>query len=152
MMRYDSMVAAASLCGALVLAPLSAPAQTPAPGPEMVLVRPTSKTTAEVVQAIKDYVEAKQWAFMGAYEAKLGEVTMAKVCIPQVGRLLWSVGLQLSALLPCGNFGIYQRNGKTEVSMLHPRYMQVLYPNPDVERAAAAATPLLLDMLDTVTK
>ncbi len=48
--------------------------------------------------------------------------------------MIWDVGLDLSALLPCGNLSVYQKNGRTEISMLDPRYMQVLYPHPQVER------------------
>jgi hypothetical protein len=60
------------------------------------------------------------------------------------------VGLQLSALLPCGNLGVYQKNGVTKISALHPRYMSVLYPDPALEQAGAVATPLLTAMLDTI--
>ena len=111
-----------------------------------------SETRDEVVEAIKVYSEAKKWIYMGANKAKQGEVTMVKVCLPQVGQILWPVGLHLSALLPCGNVGVYQLGGKTQVSMLHPRYMQLLYPHPEVERAAALSTPLLIDMLEAVAK
>ena len=104
------------------------------------------------MEAIKTYTEGKKWIYLGASKVKQGEVTMVKVCIPQVGQLLWPVGLQLSALLPCGNFGVYQVKGQTQVSMLHPRYMQVLYPHPEVEKAVLVSTPLLLDMLEAVVK
>jgi hypothetical protein len=75
-----------------------------------------------------------------------------KLCIPAVAQLIWPVGLQLSALLPCGNVGIYQKGMTTEISVLHPRYMHVLYPHPATERASAVAEPLLIEMLDAVTK
>ena len=47
---------------------------------------------------------------------------------------------------------MYQNHGKTEISMLDPRYMQVLYPHPEVEKASAVATPLLTEMLEAVAK
>ena len=147
-MKCHRLVAATTL--GLVVA--TAWAQVPTPGPEMVLIRPTAKTSDAVVEAIKAYSEAKKWIYMGVNKAKQGEITMVKVCIPQIGQIMWSVGLHLSALLPCGNFGVYQLSGQTQISMLHPRYMQVLYPHPEVERAAATATPLLIDMLEAVAK
>ena len=58
----------------------------------------------------------------------------------------------MSALLPCGNIGVYAKQDRTEVAMLHPRYMQLLVPNADVEKAVALATPQLLEMLDAVTR
>jgi hypothetical protein len=90
--------------------------------------------------------------YMGANKAKQGEVTMVKVCVPAVGRMLWPIGLQVSAFLPCGNLGIYRASGATQVSMLHPRYMQVLYPHAEVEKAVSVATPLLMDMLSEVSQ
>lgn len=118
----------------------------------MLLVKPSYKEPNEVVDAIKAYSEQKKWQYMGASKVKNGEVTLVKVCIPQVGQVLWPLGLQISAMLPCGNVGVYQKQGKTEISMLHPAYMQVLYPHAEVEKAVKIATPLLLDMLENVAK
>lgn len=129
-----------------------ASAQTPAPGPDMILLRSSAKAPAEVVQAIQSYAEQKKWQYLGASQVKNGEVTLVKVCIPQVGKILWPVGPQISALLPCGNVGVYQKQGQTEISMLHPAYMQLLYPRPEVAKAVQVATPLLNDMLETVAR
>lgn len=139
-------------CGVLSLTALAAPAQTPAPGADLLLLRPTDKEPDEVVDAIKAYAAQKKWQYLGASKVKNGEVTLVKVCIPQVGQVLWPLGLQISAMLPCGNVGVYQKQGKTEISMLHPAYMQVLYPHAEVEKAVAVATPLLLDMLNSVAR
>lgn len=141
-----------AVCGALAFTALASVAQTPAPGPDMILVRSSAKAPDAVVEAIKAYSEQKQWQFVGESKVKNGEVTLVKVCIPQVGKVLWPLGLQVSAMLPCGNLGVYQKAGKTEISMLHPSYMQLLYPHPEVEKAVKIATPLLLDMLDSVAK
>jgi hypothetical protein len=136
----------------LVLLSLGAGAQTPAPGPDMILVRPTDKKPDAVVDAIKAYSEQKKWQYVGDSKVKNGQVTLVKVCIPQVGQILWPLGLQISAMLPCGNIGVYEKQGKTEISMLHPSYMQALYPNAEVQKAVKVATPLLMDMLETVAR
>lgn len=141
------------VCGSMLLSVPSVPsAQEHAPGQDMILTRSTAKTPDQVVDAIKAYSEDRKWVYMGANKAKNDEVVLVKVCIPQVGKVLWPVGLKLSALLPCGNVGVYQQKGQTEMSMLHPRYMQLLYPHPEVEKAVALATPLLTDMLTAVAK
>lgn len=142
------------VCGGLFGWMSLAVAQTTSPANDLILVRTSAKSPAEVVDAIKAHTQAKKWVHMGAntVKPKQGEVTMVKVCIPQIGAIMWPLGLHLSALLPCGNFGVYLNQGKTEVSMLHPRYMQMLNPHPEVDRAVAVATPLLLEMLDAVTK
>lgn len=121
---------------------------------DMILVRSSMKSPDEVADAIKTYAEGKKWVYMGANKVKpvQGEVTFVKVCIPEVGMLLWPLGLHLSAILPCGNFGVYKNEGKTEISMLHPRYMQMLYPHPSVEKASAIVTPLFIEMLESVVK
>ena len=119
---------------------------------DIFIVRTTSKTPDAIVAAIKSHSEQKKWEFLGESKVKKGEVTFVKICIPAVGQLIWPVGLQLSAMLPCGNVGIYQKGTATEISVLHPRYMHVLYPHPATERASAVAQPLLIEMLDAVTR
>jgi hypothetical protein len=119
---------------------------------DIFIVRTTSKTPDAIVAAIKSHSDEKKWEYLGESKIKKGEVTLVKICIPAVGQLLWPVGLQLSAMLPCGNVGIYQKGTATEISVLHPRYMHTLYPHPSTERASAVAQPLLMEMLDAVTK
>ena len=115
-------------------------------------MRSTTKTPEGVVDAVKKYSEEKKWQYLGANKVKQGQVILVKICIPEVGQQIWPVGLNLSAMLPCGNIGVYQKNDTTEISLLHPRYMHVLYPDPKIEKASAIAEPLLMDMLDTVAK
>jgi hypothetical protein len=138
-------------CGALLGQLYGSTART-AERDDMFLVRSTTKTPEAVVEAVKAYSEQRKWLYLGANKVKQGEVTLVKICIPEVGQLIWPVGLNLSARLPCGNLGVYQKDGKTEISLLHPRYMQVLYPHPAVEKASATAYPLLTEMLDAVVK
>ncbi len=116
------------------------------------IIRPTDKAPEAVADAIKAYAETRNWQYLGATKVKNGEVTLVKVCIPEIGKLVWPQGMHLSAILPCGNIGIYKKSDKYEVSMLHPRYMHVLVPTPEMEKAGAAAEPLLKDMLDAALK
>lgn len=73
------------------------------------MLRSTSLSPAEVVDAVKEYSVSNDWLYMGASTARQGEVTMVKFCIQQVGQVLWPPGLQLSGLLPRGNVGVYQK-------------------------------------------
>jgi len=141
-----------SIGASVVAFGITAAAQTPAPGPDMILIRTSTKEPSAVVQAIENYATQKKWQYLGASKVKGGEVTLVKICIPQVGQIVWPMGLELSAMMPCGNIGIYQKQGKTEISMLHPAYMQVLYPRAGMEKAVQVATPLMNDMLDAVTR
>lgn len=116
------------------------------------VIRTTSKSPEAVVAAVKSYAEAKKWLYLGDNKIKNGELTLVKVCIPEVGKLVWPQGPQMSALLPCGNLGIYIKGGKTEISMLHASYMHRLVPTPAMEKVSATAEPLLEDMLNTALK
>jgi uncharacterized protein (DUF302 family) len=116
------------------------------------IIRSTEKAPEAIADAIKAYAETKNWQYLGATKVKNGEVTLVKVCLPEIGKLVWPQGMHLSAILPCGNIGIYKKSEKYEVSMLHPRYMHVLVPTPEMEKAAAVAEPLLKDMLDAALK
>lgn len=117
---------------------------------DIFIVTTTQRTPAAVVDAVRSYFEANDWRYIGDSTVEQGEVTLVKICIPEVGRAIWPAGLRLSALLPCGNLGIYEASGVTEVSLLHPRHMALLYPDPATEQAGAIALPLLTGMLEAV--
>lgn len=129
----------------LIAAPIAAAASN-----DIFMVRTTSKTPDTIVAAIKDYAQAMKWQYLSDNKVKKGEVTLVKICIPEVGRIIWPLGLRLSAMLPCGNIGIYTTDSGTEISVLHPRYLNILYPDPEVERAGEVGAPLLTEMLDSV--
>lgn len=133
------------LFGALSVAQAAKPS-------DLFIIRSTTKSPEAVAGALKSYAEAHKWQFLGASKVKNGAVTLVKVCIPAVGKEVWPQGLYLSALLPCGNIGIYSEAGKTEVSMLSARYMHVLVPTAAMEKASATAEPLLTGMLDAALK
>jgi uncharacterized protein (DUF302 family) len=77
-------------------------------------------------------------------------ITLVKVCAPEVARLLWPLGPHVAAMLPCGNLSVYQRDGRTEISLLHARYMAVLYPHEATRQAAEVGQALFLDMVRAV--
>jgi len=129
---------------------IAAPIAQAAPD-DIFMVRTTAKSPDTIVAAIKDYVKTMKWQYLSDNKVKKGEVTLVKICIPEVGRIIWPVDLKLSAMLPCGNIGIYTTDSGTEISVLHPRYLNVLYPDPEVERAGEVGAPLLAEMLDAVT-
>ena len=130
---------------------VSAAAQAAKPS-SLFIIRDSAKTPEAIADGIKTYAEAHKWQFLGASKVKNGEVTLVKVCIPEVGKVVWPQGMYLSALLPCGNIGIYTKAGNTEVSMLSARYMHVLVPTAEMEKASKVAEPLLNAMLDAALK
>lgn len=120
---------------------------------DLFVIRNTTKSPEMVITGLKNYSDSHNWLFVGATKVKNDQVTLVKVCIPEVGKQIWPQGLYLSALLPCGNIGIYtNKSGKTEVSMLKAEYMHVLVPTPEMAKASAMAEPLLSDMLLTAIK
>jgi len=119
----------------------------------MFVIRQTDKSPEALVAAIEKYADKQDWVFLGADKIKFDEVTLVKVCIPEIGGLIWPQGMHLSALLPCGNLGIYRaKNGKTEISMLRGAYMHALVPTPAMKKASDATEPLLNAMLEAVLK
>ncbi|MBI3562806.1 MAG: DUF302 domain-containing protein [Gammaproteobacteria bacterium] len=136
----------------LLLCSLSCGAALAAEPSNLFIIHTTNKTPEALTDALKSYAEAKKWQFLGANKVKNGEVTLVKVCIPEVGKLVWPQGPQMSALLPCGNLGIYKKAGKTEVSMLNARYLHTLVPTPEMEKVSSLAEPMLEDMLNTALK
>ena len=135
------------------LAVALASAATVAAGPsEMIMTRTTAKSADEVVKAIEAYSDKHDWFFLGADRLLGGKITLVKTCIPEVGPLVWSQDMKYTAMLPCGNVSIYINQGKTEVSVLRGRYMHALVPTPEMKKASDALEPLLVDLLDTISK
>jgi hypothetical protein len=151
MFLVTGALAVTTLC-ACTSAPLATPAASATAPADMIMVRQTAKTPDQAVDAIKSYAESQKWAYLGANKVKNGEVTLVKVCIPAVGAVVWTAGLEHSALLPCGNVAVYQKGGRTEIAMLDPRYMGVLSPRPELARAGDMARPLLTQMLETAAR
>jgi hypothetical protein len=97
------------VCSALAGNASRATAQSLPTPSEMIWIRTTDKTPDQVVDAIKAYIEQKKWISFGAttITPPQGRLTIVKFCIPLVGRQLYALSLQLAALLPCGNLGVY---------------------------------------------
>jgi len=115
---------------------------------DLFVISSSTKTPDEVVTSMKKYSEEPKWQFLGANKVKQGAVTLVKVCIPEVGREIWPLGLHLGAMLPCGNLSVYQKDGRTEIALLHARYMEVLHPDTATKKASAIAQPLLAGMVE----
>ena len=132
--------------------PLTGPVAWSAQTGDLFVIRSSANAPDAVTDAIKVYAEQKKWLFLGAHTVKQGQVTLVKVCLPAVGKKVWPLGLYLSAMLPCGNLGVYQKDGATEVSLLDPHYMELLHPDPAIAEASTMAATALTEMLDSVTK
>jgi len=137
---------------ALLAVMLVSPATFAAGPSEMILVRSTTKSVDEVVKAIEAYSDKHDWFFLGADKLLRGKITLVKTCIPEVGPLVWTQDMKYTAMLPCGNISIYTSQGKTEIAVLSGRYMHTLVPTPEMKKASEALQPLLVDLLNTITK
>lgn len=118
----------------------------------MFVTRTSAKSPAELHQAIRQYAEQHKWLYIGDNKLKKGEVTQVRLCISEPAVDIWKVGMHVSAMLPCGHFGIYQEGGKTSVTLMHPRYMTMLDPHPIVQKLADDVSGPFIAMLDEVTK
>lgn len=122
---------------------VSMPAVQAGDSSDMFIVRATNKSVEEVVKSVESFSNKQSWFYMGADTIMGGRVTLVKVCLPSVGRLILPQGMQYSAILPCGNLSVYKKNGKTEVSMLSANYMHALVPTKKMAEAVKTAEPLL---------
>lgn len=114
-------------------------------------VKSSRKSPEELVAAIKSYAEGRQWLYMATFKLKGGEVTAVKVCYPPIGKDIFAAGMHVAAMMPCGHIAVYNEGG-TKLAMLDPKFMTVLYPDPNLERAARTVTPLFKAMLDEVVR
>ena len=137
--------------GALAGCSTGMSARTATPNANFML-RTTAKGPDAVVFDIKSYVLERKWLYLAEFKLKNGEVTVVKLCVPSASKDIWAAGLHVSALLPCGHIGVYQEGGATQLSMLDPRFMSRLNPDPNLEKAGDDLYPLLSTMLDAVSK
>lgn len=144
---------AATACAAVALAAASPDARAEGPGPNAnFILKTTAKTPDAVVFDIKSYALERKWLYLAEFKLKNGEVTVVKLCVPAASKDIWAAGLHVSALLPCGQIGVYQEGGATRVSMLDPRFMSLLNPDPNLKKAGEDLYPVLTTMLDAVTR
>lgn len=118
----------------------------------MFIIKDTAKSPDAVVASLKKYSKMHKWLFISATKVRKGTVTLAKVCIPEIGKHVWPQGLYLSALLPCGNIGIYKHKGKTQVSMLSADYMYKLEPTMAMKKVSKMAEPMLKGLMNAAIK
>ncbi len=124
-----------------------------APAPkDLFMLGTSSKSMSEVVNAVKFFVDEENWVYLGDFKVKKGKVILVKFCVKAAGKKAWKAGLKVSAMLPCGNMGVYRKNGRTEISLLNPYYMNTLYPNPDLKAAADLLMPLYKKMMADIVK
>lgn len=137
----------------LLLALLAASRTAEAGEPnDMFWVRKTDKASDQVVSAIKAYVEKNKWLYLADFKLKGGEVTAVKICYPPIGKDIFAAGMHVAAMMPCGHIAIYAADGRTTISMLHPKFMTALYPDKNLENAVATVTPLFEGMLGEVSR
>lgn len=79
-----------------------------------------------------------------------GAITALKVCYLPIGPDIVDAGLHVGAMLPCGHFGLYEEEGITRLSVLHPKFMTTLQPHPSLERAVEKAEPAFETLLENV--
>lgn len=139
-------------CIVLALTGLAGCATTRPDANAMFVTRTSSKSPAALHQAIRSYAEQKKWLYIGDNKLKNGEVTQVRLCIREAAADIWKAGMHMAAMMPCGHFGIYQENGTSKVTMMHPRYMTRLDPHPIVQKLAEDVSGPFIAMLDDVSK
>jgi hypothetical protein len=147
MLKVASTMAAAAL-----LLGVSLPIVQADSAKDMFWVRVVDKSPEETVAAIRSYTEARNWLYLAEFKIRGGKVTAIKICYPAIGPDIFAAGDHVAAMMPCGNLAVYQNDGRTVISMLHPKFMSALAPHEGVNKAVREVTPLFETMLETVSK
>ena len=95
--------------------------------------------------------ERKRGSLSGLIRSKKGQVTLVTNCIPEMGQQIWPVGMQLSTMLPCGNFDVYREMMWRRFRCCTPAICRCS-THLAIEQASAIAKPLLMEMLEAVVK
>lgn len=112
------------------------------------ITRDTAASLEEMVSRIEGYAEEQEdWVYLSTFGLKGGEVTAVKICYLPIGGDIFAAGMHVAAMMPCGHVALYEENGRTHLTMLHPKFMTTLNPDPNLEQAVAKATPAFETML-----
>ncbi|MCA1791778.1 MAG: DUF302 domain-containing protein [Thioalkalivibrio sp.] len=115
------------------------------------IVRDSEQTREVLVDRIREFVETDDdWIFLAEFGLAGGAITALKVCYLPIGPDIVDAGLHVGAMLPCGHIGLYEEEGTTRLSMLHPKFMTTLQPHPSLERAVERAEPAFEALLESV--
>lgn len=149
-MKYPTLVFALAVAGLTVgCAAVSAGGYG---ANDMFLVKPSAKSPEATVVAIRNYVADKKWLYLAEFKVKSDQVTIVKLCVPSVSKDIWAAGIHIGAMGPCGNISVYQEGGATKISMLHPKFMDTLNPDPNLKKVGEELYPLFTAMLDDVAR
>lgn len=117
------------------------------------IVRDSTTPVDEVVDRIKRFAtEDEDWIFLSSFGLKGGEVAAVKICYLPIGKDIFAAGMHVAAMLPCGHMALYEKDGRTHLTVLHPKFMTTLNPDPNLERAVAKATPAFERMLEQISR
>ena len=115
------------------------------------IIRDCEQSREQLARSIREFVEADEdWIFLAEFGLAGGAITAVKVCYLPLGPDIVDAGLHVGAMLPCGHIGLYEEDGGTRLSMLHPKFMTTLQPHPSLERAVENAVPAFETLLDAV--
>ncbi|AKJ94040.1 hypothetical protein TVD_01055 [Thioalkalivibrio versutus] len=146
-MKTRTPIAAFTLATALAL---SAPLAATEPDDHFI-IRDCEQSRADLAGAIREYAENEEdWIFLAEFDLAGGDITALKVCYLPLGPDILDAGLHVGAMMPCGHIGLYEEDGGTKLSMLHPKFMTTLQPHPSLERAVENAEPAFEALLDHV--
>ncbi|WP_019593520.1 DUF302 domain-containing protein [Thioalkalivibrio sp. ALM2T] len=145
--RITTLALATTAAMALALtAPLAA-----AEPDDHFVIHDSEQTREELASVIREFAENEEdWIFLAEFALAGGDITALKVCYLPLGPDILDAGLHVGAMMPCGHIGLYEENGGTKLSMLHPKFMTTLQPHPSLERAVENAEPAFETLLDHV--
>jgi len=113
------------------------------------IVQDLSQSVEEAADAVQQYVEDDDdWLFLARFGLLGGQVTALKICYLPIGSDIFAAGMQVAAMMPCGNLAFYEEDGQARMSMLDLAFLQVLHPDPHIEQAVEKGAPAFAAMLE----
>ncbi|WP_019023270.1 MULTISPECIES: DUF302 domain-containing protein [unclassified Thioalkalivibrio] len=148
-MKTHSPITALALPAAVAATlALTAPAIAAEPDDHFI-IHDAEQSREELARTIREFAENEEdWIFLAEFGLAGGDITALKVCYLPLGPDIVDAGLHVGAMMPCGHVGLYEENGNTKLSMLHPKFMTTLQPHPSLERAVERAEPAFETLLD----
>lgn len=131
----------------VVLLLLLAPAASAEPDDHFI-IRDSNDSRETLAARIRTFVEDDEdWIHLAEFGLAGGDITAIKICYLPLGPDILAAGLHVGAMLPCGHIALYEEGDVTRLSMLDPKFMTTLQPDPNLERAVENAGPAFETLL-----
>lgn len=116
----------------------------------------TQKSFAESVEAIEANTKEKGFSVLTIHDVSqmlsekgflIEPIKILEICNAKYASQILAKDIKIALMLPCP-ICVYEKNGKTYISMLKPNVMSDFYPDADIEAIAQEVDDIIVEIVN----